>query len=29
VLLDEKGLFPEAGCLVIERVEELVEKLNR
>ena len=29
VLLDEKGLFPEAGCLVIERVEELVEVLNR
>jgi HAD superfamily hydrolase (TIGR01549 family) len=29
VLLDEKGLFPEAGCVVIERVEELVEMLNR
>ena len=29
VLLDEKGLFPEADCLVIERVEDLVEKLNQ
>jgi HAD superfamily hydrolase (TIGR01549 family) len=28
ILLDEKGLFPEAGCPVIERVEELVEMLN-
>ena len=28
VLLDEKGLFPEAGCPVIERVEELVGMLN-
>ena len=25
VLLDEKGVFPEAGCMVIERVGELVE----
>jgi HAD superfamily hydrolase (TIGR01549 family) len=29
VLLDGKGLFPEADCLVIERVEELVEMFNR
>lgn len=27
VLLDERGIFPDAGCLVIGRLEELVELL--